>query len=118
MPRRAMAKVGAIRGSRVLLARADAADPALPRTLREMGAQVEDVVAYHTTTAPDASRRSLQSALAGGDVEAILFASGSAVRNLSNSSLTVTVSAPQRLAKCNADIGRVGCSDGPGGRAS
>jgi hydroxymethylbilane synthase len=76
----AMAKLGSLRGSRVLLARADAADKALPQKLIKMGARVDDVVAYRTMTAPDASRRALADALADGDVEAILFASGSAIR--------------------------------------
>jgi hydroxymethylbilane synthase len=76
----AMAKVGALSGCRVLLARADAADKALPQKLADMGAHVDDLVAYHTITAPDTSRRALRDALADGDVEAILFASGSAVR--------------------------------------
>ena len=76
----AMAKLGSLRGSRVLLARADAADKALPQKFIKMGARVDDVVAYRTMTAPDASRRALADALADGDVEAILFASGSAIR--------------------------------------
>jgi len=76
----AMAKLGSMRGCRVLLARADAADKTLPQRLMKMGAQVDDVVAYRTVTGPDASRRALRDALADGDVEAILFASGSAVR--------------------------------------
>ena len=74
----AMAKLGSLRGRRVLLARADAADRALPQKLVELGAHVDDVVAYHTTTAPDASRRALREALVDPDVEAIMFASGSA----------------------------------------
>ena len=45
-----------------------------------MGAQVDTLVAYRTITAPEASRRALVDALADGDVEAILFASGSAIR--------------------------------------
>jgi len=73
-----MAKLGSLRGRRVLLARADAADRALPQKLVELGAHVDDVVAYHTTTAPDASRRALREALVDPDVEAIMFASGSA----------------------------------------
>jgi len=76
----AMAKLGTLSGSRVLLARADAAGNALPQKLITMGAHVDDVVAYHTITAPATSRRALLDALADGDVEAILFASGSAVR--------------------------------------
>jgi uroporphyrinogen III methyltransferase/synthase len=76
----AMAKAGSLRGSRVLVARADAADKALPRKLEELGAQVDEVVAYRTTTGPAASRRALVDALSDTEVEAIMFASGSAVR--------------------------------------
>jgi uroporphyrinogen III methyltransferase/synthase len=77
-----MAKLGSLRGSRVLLARADAADVALPQKLSEMGAQVDTLVAYRTRTGPEASRRALHDALADRDVEAIMFASGSAVRGI------------------------------------
>jgi hydroxymethylbilane synthase len=76
----ALAKLGTLSDSRVLLARADAADNALPEKLIAMGAHVDTLVAYHTITAPATSRRALLDALADGDVEAILFASGSAVR--------------------------------------
>jgi uroporphyrinogen-III synthase len=76
----ALAKLGPLSGSRVLLARADAADNVLPQKLIAMGAHVDALVAYHTITAPATSRRALLDALADGDVEAILFASGSAVR--------------------------------------
>jgi hydroxymethylbilane synthase len=78
----AMARLGSLRGSRVLLARADAADAALPQKLIEMGAQVDTLVAYRTRTGPEASRRALHDALADRDVEAIMFASGSAVRGI------------------------------------
>lgn len=78
----AMARLGSLRGSRVLLARADAADAALPQKLSEMGAQVDTLIAYRTRTGPEASRRALHDALADRDVEAIMFASGSAVRGI------------------------------------
>jgi len=78
----AMAKLGSLRGRSVLLVRADAADPALPEKLRQLGAQVDDVVAYRTITGPAASRRALLEALADKDIEAIMFASGSAVRGI------------------------------------
>lgn len=78
----AMARLGSLKGARVLLARADAADDALPQRLAEMGADVDDVVAYRTSTAPPSSRRSLASALEDPQLEAVIFASGSAVRGL------------------------------------
>jgi len=78
----AMAERGSLKGKRVLLARADAADPALPRRLAELGAKVDDVVAYSTSTAPSGSRRALASALEDPQLEALVFASGSAVKGL------------------------------------
>ena len=47
-----------------------------------MGAQVDDVVAYRTSTAPAGSRRALASALEDPQLEALIFASGSAVKGL------------------------------------
>jgi uroporphyrinogen-III synthase len=78
----AMAKVNSLKGSRVLLARADAASKALPAKLVEMGAAVDDVVAYRTVSGPEASRRALMAAIKDPDAEAIVFASGSAVRGI------------------------------------
>lgn len=68
-------------GDRVLLARADVADTALPAGLRARGAVVDEVVAYHTVEAPEASRLPARDAIRSG-VAAITFASGSAVRGL------------------------------------
>jgi uroporphyrinogen III methyltransferase/synthase len=78
----AMARMGPLTGARVLLARADAADTALPQRLAEMGAEVDDVVAYRTATAPAGSRGALASALEDPQLEALVFASGSAVKGL------------------------------------
>jgi uroporphyrinogen III methyltransferase/synthase len=78
----AMAEVGPLQGARVLLARADAADRGLPQRLAEMGAEVDDVVAYRTSTAPASSRSALASALEDPQLEAVVFASGSAVKGL------------------------------------
>jgi uroporphyrinogen III methyltransferase/synthase len=78
----AMSRLGSLQGRRVLLARADAAGKALPAKLAEMGAVVDDVVAYRTVSGPEASRRVLKEAMKDPDVEAIIFASGSAVRGI------------------------------------
>ncbi len=78
----AMAELGPLAGARVLLARADAADGGLPRQLAEMGAEVDDVVAYRTSTAPAGSGGALGSALEDPQLEAVVFASGSAVKGL------------------------------------
>src|SRR4029077_12928339 len=76
----AMSQLGSLVGRRVLLARADAASKALPAKLVEMGAVVDDLVAYRNVSGPEASRRALTEAMKDPDVEAIMFASGSAVR--------------------------------------
>ena len=52
------------------------------RKLEEMGAVVDDVVAYRTVSGPEASRRGLMEAIKDPDAEAIVFASGSAVRGI------------------------------------
>jgi hydroxymethylbilane synthase len=78
----AIARVADLRGARVLLARADAAAASLPLRLRELGAEVDDVVAYTTSVGPDASREAMVSALDDPDLEAVIFASGSAVRGV------------------------------------
>ena len=78
----AIAGVASVRGVRVLLARADAAASALPDRLREMGAIVDDVVAYHTAVAPPGSRAAMIEALRDTELEAVVFASGSGVRGL------------------------------------
>ena len=79
---KAMAAHGPVKGARVLLARADAAGRDLPEQLALMGAEVDDVVAYRTVVAPKQSQRALVQALADPDVDAIMFASGSAVRGV------------------------------------
>ncbi len=76
----AMAQRATLDGARVLLARADAADQTLPDALRGRGAQVDDVVAYRSIAAPAASMPPLQQALLDPELDAVLFASGSAVR--------------------------------------
>lgn len=80
----AMASLEALAGSRVLLARADAARAELPAALRAMGALVDDVVAYRTVVAPKAEETGLLAALADPQLEAVVFASGSAVTGAVN----------------------------------
>jgi uroporphyrinogen-III synthase len=67
-------------GQRMLLARADAAAEDLPRLLRERGAEVVELTVYRTVEAPAGSEVALAQALTDGDLAAIVFASGSAVR--------------------------------------
>lgn len=67
-------------GARVLLVRASLADPDLPVALRARGALVEEITAYETVEGPTESRQAMRLALEQGDVAAVVFASGSAVR--------------------------------------
>ncbi|MBD3162873.1 MAG: TetR family transcriptional regulator [Candidatus Eisenbacteria bacterium] len=63
---------------RILLPRADRAGEALPEILRACGAEVDDVVAYRTIHAESVPGR-VAGALARGEIDAVTFASGSAV---------------------------------------
>ncbi|MGH7646536.1 MAG: uroporphyrinogen-III synthase, partial [Gemmatimonadaceae bacterium] len=66
-------------GSRVLFVKAEGAGDALPATLREAGARVDEIVAYRTIadkSGADAAREALQS----GPVDAVTFTSASTVR--------------------------------------
>ena len=70
------------RGDRVLVVRGDLADETLAVALRARGVEVDDVVAYRTREAPEASRSLLARVLADGPIDAVLFTSGSTVRGL------------------------------------
>ena len=76
----AMAEVAALHGARILLPRSDAADGSLPNELRRRGAHVDDIAAYQSIPGPVASANPLREALLNPDLEAVIFASGSAVR--------------------------------------
>ena len=71
-----------VNGDRVLVVRGDLADEELAVALRARGAQVDDVVAYRTREAPEASRLLLRGALSEGPIAAVAFTSGSTVRGL------------------------------------
>jgi uroporphyrinogen-III synthase len=70
-----------VAGKRVLLLRSSLADFSLPQTLAQGGAQVTDVVAYCTLGPDDATKARLL-ALPWDSVDAAIFFSPSAVRNL------------------------------------
>jgi uroporphyrinogen-III synthase len=74
-------ELGAVRGARVVMARADTATPDLARALRSRGANVEEVVAYRTLEGPPDSRDALREAIRGG-IDAISLTSGSTARGL------------------------------------
>lgn len=73
--------LGDVRGSRVVLARADLASPELAHLLRGRGAFVEEVTAYRVVEGPATSRERLQRALHRG-LDGIAFTSGSTVRGV------------------------------------
>jgi len=75
----ALAQVG-IRGSRVLIPRAEVAREILPDQLRELGATVE-VIPVYRTIAPAVDVASLTQQLHDGQVAAVTFTSSSTVRN-------------------------------------
>jgi len=68
-----------VRGTRVLFIKAEGAGDALPATLHEIGATMDEIVAFQTV--PDASGgRAARDALALNGVDAITFTSASTVR--------------------------------------
>jgi uroporphyrinogen III methyltransferase/synthase len=78
----AIAAVAPLPGLRMLLARADAGAPDLPQLLEDGGALVDALDVYRTVEGPEASRASLDLALADPHLAAVVFASGSAVRGM------------------------------------
>jgi uroporphyrinogen-III synthase len=73
---------GAIGDRKILLPRSDRADHRLPNALREAGAQVTEIVAYRTAAPLSLDPTILQS-IRDAQVDAIVFASPSAFRFLS-----------------------------------
>lgn len=73
---------GAIGNRKILLPRSDRADDRLPKALREAGAQVTEVVAYRTAV-PDSLDPKILKSIRDAQVDAIVFASPSAFRFLS-----------------------------------
>jgi uroporphyrinogen III methyltransferase/synthase len=75
----ALAHVG-VRGSRILIPRAEVAREILPEQLRELGATV-DVIPVYRTIAPTTDVVSLTQQFHNGEVAAVTFTSSSTVRN-------------------------------------
>ena len=76
----ATAMAPAVRGLRVLVPRAEEGRPELVEGLARAGAEVASPVAYRTVAAPPGSLAPLATALGAGTVDAVAFASPSAVR--------------------------------------
>ncbi len=70
----------AIKGKRILLARAKMARDILPKGLKKMGAEV-DVVAVYRTIRPRGGSKKLKKVLAEGKIDVIAFASSSTVNH-------------------------------------
>jgi uroporphyrinogen III methyltransferase/synthase len=70
-----------VKGRRVLLPHSDRADDQIAKSLREVGAEVADVVAYRTV-APGALDQAVLDRIRGGEVDVTVFASPSAFHNL------------------------------------
>jgi uroporphyrinogen III methyltransferase / synthase len=68
-------------GDRVLMARANLADPGPAEALRALGARVDDVVAYRTL-AEGGDVAALQAALRSGEIDYVTLTSSSTVGNL------------------------------------
>ncbi len=68
-------------GKRVLLPRSDRARPDLPAALRAQGAEIVDVVAYHTGV-PEKYERGVADAVRDGAVDVVTFLSPSAFHHL------------------------------------
>jgi uroporphyrinogen-III synthase len=69
-----------LRQQRVLLPRSDRANPELPAALRWHGAQVTEVIAYRNLIPGEVDKQDLGK-IAGGEADAILFFSPSAVQH-------------------------------------
>jgi len=87
-------------GDRVLIVRGDLADADLAVALRARGAEVDDVVAYRTREAPEASRPLLRAALSEGPIAAVAFTSGSTVRGLVTLGRDISIDVLSILSVC------------------
>jgi uroporphyrinogen III methyltransferase / synthase len=76
----ALAAEGDLRGSRVLLPRAEVARSLLPDSLRELGAEVVEVHAYRTVL-EDVGSEALRRRIRAGEIDMVTFTAGSTVRN-------------------------------------
>jgi uroporphyrinogen III methyltransferase/synthase len=78
----ALKESGSLAGKRILMPRADIARDRLAEELRAGGAEVVDVVAYRTIAGnPDAGEYDVYRMLLDRQIDAVTFASASAVRN-------------------------------------
>ena len=83
-------------GDDVVVARAERGSPGLVEALAARGATVVELATHRTIEGPEGCRRLLRTALDGGPIDAVLFASGSAVRGL------LGLAAPEATDRCRA----------------
>jgi len=69
-----------LQGAKVMLPRSDRANPDLPEALQRYGAQVTEVIAYRTLRPGETDQDGLKK-IAGGQADAVLFFSPSAVQH-------------------------------------
>ena len=77
----ALSRSGELRGRRILFARAEGARAVIADSLRELGAEVVEVVAYRTVV-DYGSADALRAAILSGDVDVVTLTSSSAVNGL------------------------------------
>jgi uroporphyrinogen III methyltransferase/synthase len=73
--------LGSVSGQRILLPRAAEAREILPRELRALGAQVDEIAVYQTVQPQQARTHELRALLAEGKIDLITFTSSSTVHN-------------------------------------
>ena len=76
----AFKRMGNLRGRRALLPRADLARETLPRGLRELGLEVEEVIVYRTVPV-EQCKGEVAERFERGEIDAVTFTSSSTVRN-------------------------------------
>ncbi|MCS6927327.1 MAG: uroporphyrinogen-III C-methyltransferase [Candidatus Binatia bacterium] len=73
--------LGDVQGQRILLPRAAQAREVLPRDLRALGAQVDEIAVYQTVPPSQANVAELHTLLHTGAIDCVTFTSSSTVRN-------------------------------------
>lgn len=96
----AIARRGSVRGQRVLFPRAAGARPIVAASLRQAGAEVDEVIAYRTAREA-AGIAELRRSLDRNEVDVVTFTSGSAVRSFA---AQVGVDAGRALVACIGPI--------------
>jgi uroporphyrinogen III methyltransferase / synthase len=94
--------LGDVRGQRILLPRAAEAREVLPKELRNLGAQVDEIPVYETRRPQTAETEKVRALLATAQIDMVTFTSSSTVRNF------VAAFAGENLSKL-LQTTRIGC---------